>query len=158
MLVTVCGPTANGRLGCFCTIISCCMSNGYSICIEVVLSDNNSCCTVSLLLYLVAGKKGVYDGIRIYTDLRSPFAESVAVPLNVLLMIRRHMRLYHAVLIGSSVKPRVGTNTFSAKEYFHRGSCDPDVDLLLDVLIRDRVILLVYGNMVIRCHRRNLPF
>ena len=88
--------------------------------------------------------------MRVFTDLLRPSTEPVAVSLYVLLMIWRHMCFYCAVLIGSAVKPWMRTDTFASVEHFYRRSRNPNVNLLFDVFIRNRVILFIYGNMVIR--------
>ena len=113
---------------------------------------------VALLLYLVAGEQRIDHGVSVLTDLLRPSAETVAVPLNILLMIGRHMGFYGTVLIGSAVQARMRTDTVTAIENLNSRFGYADVDLLLDVFIRNRVILPVNGDMVVRTYGSHLPF
>lgn len=54
--------------------------------------------------------------VHILADLLSPFAESISVPLYILLMIRWHMVFLRTVLVESAVQPLMGTDTVAAEE------------------------------------------
>ena len=96
--------------------------------------------------------------MSVLTDLVSPSAEAITVPLNILLMVGWHMGFHGAVLIGSAIQAWMRTDTVTAIENLNSRFGYADVDLLLDVFIRNRVILSVNGDMVVRTYCCHFPF
>ncbi len=88
---------------------------------------------VALLLYLVTGEQRIDYGVSVLTDLLRPSAETVAVPLHILLVVGRHMRFCCTVLIGSAVQTRMRTDTVASVENLYGRLGHMDVNLLLDV-------------------------
>lgn len=68
------------------------------------------------------------------------------------------MILDRAVLIRSAVQSAMETDTVSSEEYLDGSPGNADIHLLLNVLIRNRVVLLVHRNMVVGCGGRDLPY
>src|SRR5699024_8884217 len=60
---------------------------------------------VALLLYLVGGEKEPYHSSGVLADLLCPADETLAIPLQVGLVVRRHMVLHRAVLVGTAMEP-----------------------------------------------------
>ena len=59
------------------------------------------------------------------------------------------MTLICAILVRAAMQPRMRGNTIAVKENFNGAGSDPHIHLLLDILIRNGVILLFYGDMVV---------
>ena len=58
------------------------------------------------------------------------------------------MLLDRAVLVESSVQPGMGTDPASAVENLYRGSGEPDIYLLIDVLKGNRIVHTLHRNVV----------
>lgn len=67
------------------------------------------------------------------------------------------MCLDRAVLAGASVQPRVGSDPVTTKENFNDILREPYVHLLLNVFIRNRIVLEIYANMVVELDSGNSP-
>ena len=72
-------------------------------------------------------------------------------------MVGRHVRFGSAVLICPAVQPHMGTNAIPSKEHLHRIPGDAHIHLLANVFIRDRVVHLFYGDVVVRANCGDLP-
>ena len=59
---------------------------------------------VALLLHLVGGEKEPYHSSGVLADLLCPADETLAIPLQVGLVVRRHMALHRAVLVGTAME------------------------------------------------------
>ena len=67
------------------------------------------------------------------------------------------MFLYSAVLVETSVKTQVGSNTGAGEEYLH---CSPDqthIYLLLNVLIWNGVVHVLHTDVVVVLDGGHLP-
>lgn len=71
---------------------------------------------VALLLLLVGGEEKPYHGSGMLSDLLCPAEETLAVPLQVGLVVRRHMVLHRAVLVGTAMETQVRGNRVPAKK------------------------------------------
>ena len=60
----------------------------------------------------------------------SPDANTV--PLQVCLVVRRHMILHRAILVGTTLKAQMGGDTGARKEDFYCGLSKAHIHLLLD--------------------------
>jgi hypothetical protein len=67
------------------------------------------------LFDFIAGKYGFHNSGGILSDFIRPLTEAFAVPLHVLLMIRRHMGFLCAVLTAPTIKTDMGAQAYSVK-------------------------------------------
>jgi len=67
------------------------------------------------------------------------------------------MCLNGAVLAAASIQPGVGTDPVAAKEGFNDILSDPDVHLLLDIFMWNRIILGICADVVVVLHGGNSP-
>ena len=88
---------------------------------------------VALLLYLVAAENGLDSDLRVAADFTGPVNEPFTIPLDILLVLWRHMLLDRTVLVKPSVQPGMGTDSVSTVENLYRGFGESDTYLLLDV-------------------------
>ena len=72
-------------------------------------------------------------------------------------MVLRHMAFCCAVLVYPTVKPEMGANPVATEKHFNGGFCNSDIHLLLDIFVGNRVIHLLYADMVIGANGSNLP-
>lgn len=110
---------------------------------------------ISLLLHFVAAENGIDNTLRVAAHFSGPVNKTLSVPMDILLVVGRHMVLNGAVLVESSVQPGVGTDLVSGVEHLYRGSGELYIHLLLDVLKGDGVIHALHRNVVIgsdSCH------
>src|SRR5699024_3428617 len=91
---------------------------------------------VALLLHLVGGEKEPYHSSGVLADLLCPADDTLAIPLQVGLVVRRHMFLYRAVLVGAAMEPQMGSDASPCKKDLHGSPGKAHIHLLLDVLIR----------------------
>lgn len=75
--------------------------------------------------------------VRIYANPLSPFAEPVAVPFQIFLVVFRHMFRDRAVLPRASFQTTVGSNAVMVVENFNSGICYLYIHFLFDVFIRN---------------------
>ena len=59
---------------------------------------------VTLLLYLVGREEYPHNSSSVLADLFCPADETLAIPLQVDLVVRRHMAIHHAVLVGTAME------------------------------------------------------
>ena len=112
---------------------------------------------VALLLYFVAAENGLDSDLRVAADFTGPVNEPFTIPLDILLVLWRHMLLDRTVLVKPSVQPGMGTDSVSTVENLYRGFCEPDIHLLLDVFKGNRIIHTLHRNVVIWSHRCHFP-
>ena len=67
------------------------------------------------------------------------------------------MSLNGAVLAWTSIKALMGTDTGIMIKHLDDIACCPHIDLLLDIFVRDRVLHIVYGYMIIELNGGLLP-
>jgi hypothetical protein len=67
------------------------------------------------------------------------------------------MALICAILVRAAMQPRMRGNSVAAEEDFYCAGCQPHIYLLTNILIRNRVVLLIYGNVVIVLDCGNFP-
>ena len=108
---------------------------------------------VALLLYFVAAENGLDSDLRVAADFTGPVNEPFTIPLDILLVLWRHMLLDRTVLVKPSVQPGMGTDSVSTVENLCRGFGEPDIYLLLDVFKGNRIIHTLHRNVVIWSHR-----
>ena len=112
---------------------------------------------VALLLHLVGGEKNPHHGGGVLADLLRLADETLAVPLQVGLVVRRHMVLHRAVLVGTAMETQVRCDPDTREEDFYCGPGRAHIHLLPDVLIRHRVVHALYADMVIVLDSGDLP-
>ncbi len=78
-----------------------------------------------------------------------PFAETVTVPLQIFLVIWRHMFRYRGVLAAPAMETAMRGNPVVMIKYFNRCFCYAHIDLIFDILIRHRVVHFVYGDVIV---------
>ena len=59
---------------------------------------------VALLLNLMGGEEKPHHGSGMLTNLLRPAEETLPIPLQVGLVVRRHMALHRAVLVGTAME------------------------------------------------------
>ena len=59
------------------------------------------------------------------------------------------MALICAILVRAAMQPRMRGNSVAAEEDFYCTGSQPYIYLLTNILIWNRVVLLIYGNVVI---------
>ena len=103
---------------------------------------------VALLLHFVAAENGLDCDLRIAADFTGPVNEPFTIPLDILLVLWRHVLLDRAVLVKPAVQPGMGTDSVSTAENLYRGFGKSDIYLLLDVFKGNRIVhtLLVIGT------------
>ena len=67
---------------------------------------------VALLLHLVAAENGLDHGLGVASNFPGPMNEAFPVPLDILLVVGRHMLLDGAVLVESAVQSGMRTDPF----------------------------------------------
>ena len=112
---------------------------------------------VALLLYFVAAENGLDSDLRVAADFTGPVNEPFTIPLDILLVLWRHVLLDRAVLVKPSVQPGMGTDSVSTVENLCRGFGEPDIYLLLDVFKGNRIIHTLHRNVVIWSHCCHFP-
>ena len=112
---------------------------------------------VALLLYFVAAENGLDSDLRVAADFTGPVNEPFTIPLDILLVLWRHMLLDRTVLVKPSVQPGMGTDSVSTVENLYRGFGESDIYLLLDVFKGNRIVHTLHRNVVIGAHRCHFP-
>src|SRR5699024_6926920 len=112
---------------------------------------------VTLLLHLVGGEEKPYHGSGVLADLLCPADKTLPVPLQVGLVIRRHMVLRRAILVGAAMETQVRGNPGSGKEDLHGSPGEPYIYLLLDILIWYGIIHALHADMVVVLDGSYLP-
>ena len=69
---------------------------------------------------------------RVWTDLLCPSTETVAVPLQIFLMIIGHVLRDRGILTAPAVKPAMGSNPVMIVKNFDRCVCHPHINLVFD--------------------------
>ena len=105
----------------------------------------------------MGGEKEPYHSSGVLADLLCPADETLAILLQVGLVVRRHMVLHRAVLVGTAMEPQVRGDPGSGKEDLHGGPGKAYIYLLLDVLIRHGIIHALHADMVVILDGGNLP-
>ena len=75
---------------------------------------------VALLFYFVAAENSPDNDLRVAADLTGPVNEPFTIPLDILLVLWRHMLLDRTVLVKPSVQPGMGTDSVSTVENLYR--------------------------------------
>ena len=91
------------------------------------------------------------------TNLFGPTGKTLSIPLQIFLVIWRHMALICAILVRAAMQSRMRGNSVAAEEDFYCAGCQPHIYLLTNILISNRVVLLFYGNVVILLDGGNFP-
>ena len=112
---------------------------------------------VALLLDLVASENGSDNSFGIVPDLSRPFYEALAVPLHVLLAVRRHVVSHSAILIHPAIESGVRADAVCAKENLHGSLCDAHIHFLFNVFIWNGIIHIADGNVIVRPNSRHFP-
>ena len=86
---------------------------------------------VGLLFYTLGGKDCVYYLTGTGTDPLRPFAETVTVPFQILLVGCRHMLCDCAVLSLASIKPAMGRNPVVIVKNLNSFICNPYINFAL---------------------------
>ena len=96
-----------------------------------------------------------HHGSGVLANLLRPADETLTIPLQVGLVVRRHMVLHRAVLVGTAMKPQMRGDTGAREENFYCGPGKAHIHLLLDVLIRHGVVHALHTDVVVildGCH------
>jgi hypothetical protein len=75
------------------------------------------------LFHTFGGQYCIDHSVRIYANPLSPFAESVAIPLKIFLVVFQHMLGNGAVLPMASFQTAMGSNAVMAVKNFNGGIC-----------------------------------
>ena len=119
------------------------------ICERIVLTTSFS---VRLLFHPASSKNTIYDFIGINSDCFCPFAETVAVPFQIFLMIWRHTFEHRGILLGTPTQAFMKSNSPELLNNFNCGVCHSHIDRTFDKLIRHRMLHLVYGDVVVKLY------
>ena len=68
------------------------------------------------MLHLVGGEEKTYHSGGMLAHLLRPAKKAFAIPLQVCLVIRRHVLLCGAVLVGLAMEAQVGSNVGASEE------------------------------------------
>ena len=90
---------------------------------------------LGLLFHTFGGQYRIDHSVRIYANPFSPFAEPVAVPFQIFLVVFRHMFRDSAVLPRTPLQTAVGSNAVMIVKNFNSGICYLDINFLFDVFI-----------------------
>ena len=115
-----------------------CLFTGYfKQCIWVFLSklQKSHTTSVGLLFHTFGGQYCIDHSVRIYANPLSPFAEPVAVPFQIFLVVLRHMFRDRAVLPMASFQATMGSDAVMVVENFNGGICYLYINFLFDVFI-----------------------
>ncbi len=112
---------------------------------------------VALLLHLVGREEKPHHSSGVLADLFRPAEETLTIPLQVALVIRGHMAFHRAVLVGTAVETQVRGDPGTREEDLHRGPGKSYIHLLLDVLIRHRIIHALHADVVVILDGSHLP-
>ena len=83
------------------------------------------------------------------SDTRGPLQKSWLVPFAVQLVIDRHMLRNRGILSAAPVKTLVAADTVPLIINFDAAFRVSDIHLFAYILVRNRVILEIYGDMVV---------
>lgn len=111
----------------------------------------------ALLLDLVASENGSDNSFGIVPDLSRLFYEVLAVPLHVLLVVRRHVVFHRAVLIRPAIESGVRADVVCVKENLHGSLCDAHIHFLFNVFIWNGIIHIAHGNVIVQPDSRHFP-
>ena len=98
-------------------------------------------------------KQTVNDLIGIDPDCFRPFTEAVTVPFQIFLVVWRHMFFHRRILSEASVQTLMGSDPAVIEEDFNGSVGYPHIDLIFDILIRHRVVHLVYCDVIVELYR-----
>ena len=90
---------------------------------------------VGLLFYTFGDKDCIYYLIGTGADSLRPFAETVTIPFQILLVGLRHMLCNCTVLSFAAIKAAVGCNPVMVIKNFNRFICYPYINLAFYILI-----------------------
>ena len=93
------------------------------------------------------GEYAVYDLVGIYSDRFRPFTEAIAIPLQIFLMVLWHMFCHSRILTRTSIQAFMRSNPSMIFKNLNRGIGHSHINLIFDILIRHRVVHLVYGDV-----------
>ena len=79
----------------------------------------------------------INHSVCIYANPLSPFAETIAIPFQIFLMVFWHMFRDSAVLPRTSFQTTVGSNAVMTVKNFNSGICYLYINFLFDVFIRN---------------------
>ena len=105
----------------------------------------------------MGGEKEPYRSNGVLADLTRPAKKPLAIPLQVNLVVWRHMLLHCAVLIGAAIQAQMGSNASPRKEYLHGSPGKTHIHLLLDIFIRYGIVHALHADMVVVLDSGNLP-
>ncbi len=88
-----------------------------------------------LLFHTFGGQYCIDHSIRVYTNPFSPFAEAIAILLQILLVVFWHMLCNGAVLPRASFQTTVGSDAVMVVKNFNGGICYLYINFLFDVFI-----------------------
>lgn len=106
---------------------------------------------------VVPSLNGMDNNLCVAAYFPSPMHEPFSVPLNILLVFRRHMLLDSTVLVESPVQPGVGADPVSTEEDLHRGSGEPYIHLLLNVFKGNGIVHALHRDVIVGTYRCYLP-
>ena len=90
---------------------------------------------VGLLFYTLGGKDCVYYLTGTGTDPLRPFAETVTIPLKLVLMVFWHVFRNCAVLSLASIQTTMRSNTIMVVKDFNGAICNPYIHLVFYIFI-----------------------
>ena len=91
------------------------------------------------------------------TDTGCPFEESCLIPFAVQLVVDRHVFRDRGILSTASIKAFMAADPISFVINLNAALGVPDVHFLAHILIRDRIVLKIYGDVVIQLNGSGFP-
>ena len=87
----------------------------------------------------------------------SPTDETFSIPLQIILMLFRHVLHDGAVLARAAEQSPVGSNAVIVVEHLYHISGDTHIDLLIEVLVRNQIVHFVQGYVIIHLYSGYFP-
>ena len=89
--------------------------------------------------------------------LSRPLDKAGWIPFSVVAVFRRHV-LWQGGVTAPDVRPDMGGDTLPFVEHFYHTRGQPDVHSLVQQLVGDAVVMVVYLDVVIQVHFGLIPF
>lgn len=112
---------------------------------------------ISLFFNPVGIKYPLNHLMGLLTDTRCPLKEPRLIPFTVQLMVDRHVLRDCEVLPAATIKTFVAADPIPFVINLNAALGVPDIHFLAHILIRNRIILKIYGNVVVQLNGSGFP-
>ena len=109
--------------------------------------DQAQAAFVGLLFDFMRGENRFDGYFSIGSNLFCPIDKPFRIPLNIRLMIRRHMFEDGGILTGIAIEPRMRTDPLTIVKHLNDQACYSNIDFAFDILIGDRIVHLDYVDV-----------